>query len=378
MLLSLVSDLLTFSIGLIGAVVLALGWRRTDGDAQLRRAVAVFLGCLSLIGLSGISTDLAIDGPVRGYQYVAGTLLPLLTAIFLYSWAQQARSAELSATTNALRRSEQLGASVAEHSPIGILILDTAGTVVFANPHAAEIVGATREAIMGSPYPGGAWEHWDTEGQPIDLDRLLFRRVLATAEPILDASVRIAFKGHPARTVTLNGAPLLQPGGAVSGVALTFMDVTDRILQAQHTQRLNAVLYATRGIMQLSVRERDADRLLQQACDQFVTTRGYKYAWIVRLGETPTIHWAPQAGESFSHTAVLDAVVQGNHPACVAKALADDDVHVAGEFDCRQCSLGRATRRCAACQSRRKAPIWRHGLRHTLGRGRIGAGDGRG
>ena len=48
----------------------------------------------------------------------------------------------------------------------------------------------------------------------------------------------------------------------------------------QRIGHLNAVLRAIRSVNQLITRETDRDRLLQDACQNLVETRGYYHAWI--------------------------------------------------------------------------------------------------
>jgi two-component system, cell cycle sensor histidine kinase and response regulator CckA len=69
---------------------------------------------------------------------------------------------------------------------------------------------------------------------------------------------------------------------------------------------LNRLLRAIRGIHRLIVRERDPNRLLEEACNILVQTRGYALAW-VGLAEPGTRRVVP-AARAGRHAGYLDAV----------------------------------------------------------------------
>ena len=60
----------------------------------------------------------------------------------------------------------------------------------------------------------------------------------------------------------------------------TIEDITDRKRAELHVQDLNEILRAVRDIGELIVRERNPDRLLAEACNTLVKTRGYRLVWI--------------------------------------------------------------------------------------------------
>ena len=62
-----------------------------------------------------------------------------------------------------------------------------------------------------------------------------------------------------------------------SGVVI---DVTDRKQAELRIQHLNEVLRAVRDVGELIVRERDPGRLLAEACNTLVRTRGYQLVWV--------------------------------------------------------------------------------------------------
>ncbi|OYT68410.1 MAG: hypothetical protein CFK52_15080, partial [Chloracidobacterium sp. CP2_5A] len=68
-------------------------------------------------------------------------------------------------------------------------------------------------------------------------------------------------------------------------------------------QRLSRMLRTVSEINQLIVRERDPQRLLQEACDHLVGGRGYDLAWIgLMQNDGQTIEAVASAGEQVDLT----------------------------------------------------------------------------
>ena len=90
-------------------------------------------------------------------------------------------------------------------------------------------------------------------------------------------------------------------------------------------EHLNSVLKAIRNVNQLIIVERDRDRLLQKACDTLIETRGYDAAWLGYLQDDETFATVVGSGFSKNVTRFCRHVMNGNHPPCIKKALAQKD-----------------------------------------------------
>jgi len=116
----------------------------------------------------------------------------------------------------------------------------------------------------------------------------------------------------------------------------------------------NRVLLAIRNVNQLITRERDRDRLLDEACAMLVETRGYHNVWVALFAnplrvespppESPGIaatHHAGFGNGSFARMrTLLDA---GTLPMCAGEALRKSGVHVVKEApaECANCPFAR-------------------------------------
>ena len=125
---------------------------------------------------------------------------------------------------------------------------------------------------------------------------------------------------------------------AVEGIA---RDITAQKQAEEELAHLNAVLRAIHNISQAIARERDRERLLQQACEELVRTRGYTGAWCVATDEAGRAVRGSAAGcvqEGFP--ALLQAWTAGTPPDCARQALAvPDPVITPDPMACTACPL---------------------------------------
>ncbi len=90
----------------------------------------------------------------------------------------------------------------------------------------------------------------------------------------------------------------------------------------ERIEHLNLVLRAIRDVNQLIVRERDRDRLIQDACGSFIKNRGFHSAWIALVDESFRLVTAAEAGLGKTFQPLLKNLKQGNLPYCVRRVLA--------------------------------------------------------
>jgi PAS domain-containing protein len=75
----------------------------------------------------------------------------------------------------ALRQERDILARITETSPVGIMLLDRAGTTItFANPQAGRILGLKDDRIVRHDYNDPAWQITDFSGQAFPVEQLPF------------------------------------------------------------------------------------------------------------------------------------------------------------------------------------------------------------
>jgi PAS domain S-box-containing protein len=96
-------------------------------------------------------------------------------------------------------------------------------------------------------------------------------------------------------------------------------------------QHLNRVLSAIRKVNQLIVREQDPTRLIEEACECLVETRGYDASWIALLNDHRETSAVAGRGYKDGWHQISTSLKRGELPGCARKALATSGVVVVDE-----------------------------------------------
>jgi len=137
-----------------------------------------------------------------------------------------------------VRRTETMIAGMSD----GVMLVDAEGKTAFLNPAAQKLLNRSE---LGVPI----FKHAETyglvndEGAPIDAKELPAARALSTGRAVRDATMRIA-SGDRQIAISMSATPLHEDGH-ISGVIVTFRDITERLrleeelqLQAERAQIL--------------------------------------------------------------------------------------------------------------------------------------------
>jgi len=116
---------------------------------------------------------------------------------------------------------------------------------------------------------------------------------------------------------------------------------TEIQLGLKREHHLSAVLRAIRNVNQLIVREKDRERLLQQACEILAETRGFRCVWIVRLGADGRVEATAEAGIGPAFAGLRSQLERGELPECCRRALASEGPVVMANpvVNCAACPL---------------------------------------
>lgn len=126
----------------------------------------------------------------------------------------------------------------------------------------------------------------------------------------------------------------------------------------EQVEHVNAVLRAIRSVNQLIVREKDPDRLIQEACEILIETRGYLSALVVLQDDHGKVSQVASAGLGPRTEELERFLSQRGLPDCGKEALAKQDVIVtkASPNACTDCPLAKIP----GVRSEMAAPL-RHG-----------------
>ncbi|WP_255169776.1 helix-turn-helix domain-containing protein [Natrononativus amylolyticus] len=116
---------------------------------------------------------------------------------------------------------------VLEVSPIGIIVVDPAGQMRFANERAMETLGLTREEITARTFDNPDWEIYYDDGTPVPTEENPVARVLKTKAPVFGFEHWIALPDGSERWLSSNSAPVFDDEGEVDFVVVGFEDATE-------------------------------------------------------------------------------------------------------------------------------------------------------
>jgi two-component system cell cycle sensor histidine kinase/response regulator CckA len=129
----------------------------------------------------------------------------------------------------AARRERELLERVADTSPIGIVVLDAAGTIQFANVHAEGLLGLSASQMAGRSYNAPEWRVTAVDGGPFADTDLPVARVVTTRRPVYGIEHAIEWPSGGRRVLlSINAAPIFDDTGRVVSIVTAIEDVTRR------------------------------------------------------------------------------------------------------------------------------------------------------
>jgi two-component system cell cycle sensor histidine kinase/response regulator CckA len=142
----------------------------------------------------------------------------------------------------ALQRERDLVDRIMETSPAGIVALNRAGEITFANASAEEALGLGKDAATGRKYNAPSWRITDYDGEPYPEDELPFSRVMATGQAVRDVRHAIERPDGHRVLMSVNAAPIFDKDGGIDGVVAAIQDVTDLVRAEEERALLQAEL----------------------------------------------------------------------------------------------------------------------------------------
>jgi PAS domain S-box-containing protein len=109
----------------------------------------------------------------------------------------------------------------------GKLIIDKAGEIVFANEKARKVLGLAGEKILRRFYNDSEWGIADQNGEPFPDEKLPFARVMRTGEMVHGFVQSICRPDGSRVYVSVNGTPVFDEMGNVSGGIFDFKKIKD-------------------------------------------------------------------------------------------------------------------------------------------------------
>ena len=151
----------------------------------------------------------------------------------------------------------------------------------------------------------------------------------------------------------VHGIGRLEPDEEGRPIAMygTIQDVTERHASGERIAHLNRVLRAVGDVTRLTVRARDGEQLLRDACEVLVQDRGYEAAIVVLMDEDLRPTAVVQAGAEADARTLSAMFERRELPPCFVGASRSDGVHVVAEraAQCATCAV--SAHRCRSSDS---------------------------
>src|ERR1041385_3289696 len=150
----------------------------------------------------------------------------ILIAAYLVSRVQQSLASSIA---RQVRRTEAMIGGMND----GVLLIDAEGTTVFLNPAAQAILGRSEVGVPIYRH-SEVYNLRDESGKVIDAKELPGARALSTGRPVRDTTLIV---DRPERRIAISlTATPLHEDGKLSGVVVTFRDITERRKLADQLQ----------------------------------------------------------------------------------------------------------------------------------------------
>ena len=121
--------------------------------------------------------------------------------------------------------------------PSCVVQLDREGRFVFANDRAVEVLGLRESELTDRVYNDSEWEITDPDGDPIPDEKLPFRQVRDSGEPLYGFRHTIKSPDGTRKNLLVNGVPLFDTAGEVDSIVFSLTDITEQIEhENRHTQ----------------------------------------------------------------------------------------------------------------------------------------------
>ncbi len=127
---------------------------------------------------------------------------------------------------------------VFEISPVGLVVVEPSGKILFANDRAEDLLGLERGTITGRRYDQPEWNIFYEDGTPVPEAEYPVTRVLESGEPVFGFEHWIELADGTERWLSSNAAPILGDDGTVERVVVGLDDATRLKQREEHLEWL--------------------------------------------------------------------------------------------------------------------------------------------
>jgi len=186
-----------------------------------------------------------------------------------------------------VRASQRLLQQVLETLPVGVVVVDRAGSMLLSNPASSRIWGGV--IVSGPERWARSKGFWHGSGKPIGPGEWASERALAKGETSLDELIDIETFDGRHRTMENSAAPIRDAQGAIVGAVAVNQDVTERKRAEEEVARLARQQAAVAQLSLFALKGDGLQRLFEEAAALVTSTLGVEYGVVAE--------WLPEKEE---------------------------------------------------------------------------------
>jgi PAS domain S-box-containing protein len=205
---------------------------------------------------------------------------------------------------SAERRLREIIETMAE----AVMIIGADGSYELVNRETEELLGRSRDRIVGSHQGNSPWARLAIDGRPLQVEELPLER-LRRGEPALHGvEFQLTLPEGPPRTILINAGPLRDAAGNFAGAVLSGFDITERKVAerrlSEYTARLGTL---SRRVLAVQEEERRAvARELHDELGQVLTAVRLNLQTLRRRSREPELGPVFEDGLALLETAIAE------------------------------------------------------------------------
>jgi PAS domain S-box-containing protein len=125
-----------------------------------------------------------------------------------------------------LKESEAKLRSLIDTTSEGVAFIEPNGRISDANRAAEEILGLSRDEIIGSNVISSKWQILTPEGVAVAFEDLPCAKASRTLTPVTNVEMMVVQPLGAFRRINCSASPILKPDGSIDGVVEAFVDIT--------------------------------------------------------------------------------------------------------------------------------------------------------
>jgi two-component system cell cycle sensor histidine kinase/response regulator CckA len=213
------------------------------------RQVEHRVGAWTAAGRESVHSVYRYSGPGFPDLWLEGDTVPLFSATGELTGTVDCFM-DVTARFQAARRAADARLDdILRHTAVGVLMVDPAGRIEYAN--AAALDGREASDVLGQLAADPAWQIMNEHGERLSYDDLPVPTALRQGREVRDATLGFPAPGRETRWARVTVVPVNHPDGSLRGAVVTLDDITERrMLAAQlaQAQKMEAIGQLAGGI----------------------------------------------------------------------------------------------------------------------------------